>query len=96
VGIEAGGYRLTVFGEPFLNFGFYGVVCKGAVLGFFFYFWDYLVIVLSKRRSDSNFEKYFYLSALSIVVVNFYDIRFFVAYFLILLLIFKLNKIKIV
>jgi hypothetical protein len=84
VGLESGGYRLTPFGEPFFNFGIFGVIFKGVCCGVFFFYFDDLVkkLTILKENYRLKFD-YLLFTSFSIIVVNFYDLRFFVIQFLI-------------
>jgi oligosaccharide repeat unit polymerase len=71
VEVGSGGYRLTVFGEPYFNFGYAGVIVKGILMGVIFTVSDRFAVNVVKvwERGPVSFV-WFYVVEESISFVN--------------------------
>lgn len=93
---EAGGMRLTSFGEPYFNFGLAGVWAKGIFMATIFYYWDMHIKAMHSNTSTFK-QRYIYLLYMPIgtLAINFYEIRFFFFQLIALLIILISVKISI-
>ena len=80
---EAGGYRLTLFGESYFNFGLPGVVFQGALVGLVYRIWDEMILKLQYAYSQGHafsVSGYYlvasYTTFASTIAANFYNISF--------------------
>jgi len=91
----AGGYRLTLFGESYFNFGFIGVIIQGLLLGIGYRYLDLMILLLQKSyQEDRKFSLsgYFLISSIAnciiLSIANFYNILFTASIFVGCLIIF--------
>lgn len=94
----AGGYRLTLFGESYFNFGYLGVALQGALCGIAYRVWDTVILNLQQaHKNESSFSATAYYLASSIAsciasaVVGFYNISFTIAIFFACMIIIALS-----